>query len=647
VAQVAGSAIQGPPASFPFREEIESSFGRPIPALAHFDREAAEACDLLDANAFTSAGHVAFGTSQPSLQLAAHEAAHAVQQRDGRASFEGLGRSGDIHERHADQVAAAVVAGRPAAHLLGYAMLRGSGGPQPAVQLEKKKDDTSFVGGEEGSALQGPDDTEWVHPGEGGYARIMQAATGQFAGEFKELTDTVRMKPVAPKLGKIDRAVAIAIHERDWYKKQDSGFAPGSIRRLWKDRVKYADDKATQYTEDKRQEQANFRSYNSFISLGNSLIEQIARIEAQKYMMGIKDDAAMTAALTERMEDARKVAGRAQKAYDKNKKEGTEEVEAPAATTSVDGAAQKLRGSARDLDSSYLAFQEAVSLEQEAAAIKESGADGQKRLDEINEIKTFLKNVGKTADFAQGLVKKAPEQIANWVEKPTSMLPSAEKGIELITDFIYWEEVNKLTTMLDTLNGMIEKKKLVKEFAKVSSVSKAYRSALLKFAEAAVEMQRALHERRAQYRQLGTKLDRFAQDDPALRKEGLAPAAGGDRYATSMALVVELRQAVALARFVKDGMPPLEGGPAADVGSKAPAWATWASGVIQHRESYASYHPNPTPFDMPEDEKQALEQAWSFLDLSDRASKETISRFGPLDQSAGELMAALGGMKGV
>jgi hypothetical protein len=42
-----------------------------------------------------------------------------------------------------------------------------------------------------------------------------------------------------------------------------------------------------------------------------------------------------------------------------------------------------------------------------------------------------------------------------------------------------------------------------------------------------------------------------------------------------------------------------------------------------------------------------LEQAWSFLDLSDRASKETISRFGPLDQSAGELMAALGGMKGV
>ena len=655
-ARVAESALQGPTQPFPFRNLIEASFQRPMTARAHTDAGATDACETLDANAFTSAGHVAFATTTPSLQLAAHEAAHVVQQQAGLTAFNGLGPSDGVLERHADQVADAVAAGRSASPLLGQYAMRGTNdAPRGAVQLKKKtRDDTIFVGGEKGSALQGPDDTEWVHPGEGGYALTMQGATTQFAGEFKELTESVRMKPVAPKVGKIDRAAAIATADRNWYKEQDSGWAPASTRQIWQDREKYADRKATEYTEDKRQQQANFRSYNAFIPIGNSLIQQLARIEAQKYMMGIKDDASMTAALTERMGEARTVGVRARKAYAKNKDD--EKVEAPAATTSVEGAAQTVLIGTRELDASYLAFQAAVTLSQEAAAIKESGSEAQKRLDEINEIKTFLKNVAKTADFAQNLVKKAPEQIANYVEKPTSMLPSAEKAAELITDFVYYEEVHKLTTVLDMLNGMIEKKNLVKEFAQVSAVTKAYRTALMKFAQSTVALQRAMHDRREQYRNLGTELDRYAQEDPKLREQGLAPEKGGDKYATSMALAVELRQAVALARLAAAGMPPLEGAPAPDGKTKAPAadgktkaaaWATWASGVINRRESYASYRPHPTPIEMPDDERKALEDVWSYLDLSDRACKETIKRFGSLDASAGELMAALGGKKSV
>jgi hypothetical protein len=84
----------------------------------------------------------------PSLRVAAHEAAHIIQQRGGLGPA-GVGRSGDVHERHADAVAERVVRGQSASDLLArYAgpMARtgpgeGVAGPSaagsPAVQMWK------------------------------------------------------------------------------------------------------------------------------------------------------------------------------------------------------------------------------------------------------------------------------------------------------------------------------------------------------------------------------------------------------------------------------------------------------------------------------------------------------------------------------
>jgi hypothetical protein len=54
----------------------------------------------------------------PSLRVAAHEAAHIIQQRGGLNLPGGVGRAGDRHERHADAVADRVVRGQSAADLL-------------------------------------------------------------------------------------------------------------------------------------------------------------------------------------------------------------------------------------------------------------------------------------------------------------------------------------------------------------------------------------------------------------------------------------------------------------------------------------------------------------------------------------------------
>lgn len=84
---------------------------------AHVGGEAAAAATSIGAQAYATGNQVAFRDT-PSLHLAAHEAAHVVQQRAGVHLAGGVGHDGDPHERHADQVADLVVQGKSAEGLL-------------------------------------------------------------------------------------------------------------------------------------------------------------------------------------------------------------------------------------------------------------------------------------------------------------------------------------------------------------------------------------------------------------------------------------------------------------------------------------------------------------------------------------------------
>ncbi len=126
-------------ATLPFHDTIQRAFGRH--AIGHIGTrvggEAAEAAAAMSAQAFAYGDRIGFA-SAPDLHTAAHEAAHVVQQRGGVQLAGGVGAAGDVYERHADEVADAVVAGHSAEALLD----RFAGGaPAPAavqrVQLER------------------------------------------------------------------------------------------------------------------------------------------------------------------------------------------------------------------------------------------------------------------------------------------------------------------------------------------------------------------------------------------------------------------------------------------------------------------------------------------------------------------------------
>ncbi|MFO0744203.1 MAG: DUF4157 domain-containing protein [Myxococcota bacterium] len=115
----AARGVGGGGGALPHLGAIQRAFGRHdvSDVRAHTGASASAACGDMGADAYASGKAVAF-RGPPSLHTAAHEAAHVIQQKRGVSLEGGIGAIGDRYERHADQVADAVVQGKSAEALL-------------------------------------------------------------------------------------------------------------------------------------------------------------------------------------------------------------------------------------------------------------------------------------------------------------------------------------------------------------------------------------------------------------------------------------------------------------------------------------------------------------------------------------------------
>lgn len=127
VADVAERGTSGAGTTLPYLDQIQRSFGKHdvTKAEAHMGSSASESSEQLGARAYTVGDKVAFQHS-PDLRIAAHEAAHVVQQRGGVQLKGNVGQAGDEHEQHADAVADRVVSGETAEPLLDRYVSRGT-----------------------------------------------------------------------------------------------------------------------------------------------------------------------------------------------------------------------------------------------------------------------------------------------------------------------------------------------------------------------------------------------------------------------------------------------------------------------------------------------------------------------------------------
>ena len=129
---LAQQGFQDTPRAFPFKSQIQQAFGPKydISSLTAYTGPSARAANAkLDADAYHKGGHVAFGNT-PTLEAAAHEAAHYVQNLDATQLQGGVGEADDIYEQQADRVAKAVTTGKSAASLLDQ-VAPGTASPDP------------------------------------------------------------------------------------------------------------------------------------------------------------------------------------------------------------------------------------------------------------------------------------------------------------------------------------------------------------------------------------------------------------------------------------------------------------------------------------------------------------------------------------
>ena len=109
---VAARGVAEASAPLPHLAPIQRAFGRHDVrgVRAAVGGDAAASSAAMGALAYATGDRVGFA-AEPDLHLAAHEAAHVVQQRGGVQLASGVGARGDRYEQHADRVADLVVAG--------------------------------------------------------------------------------------------------------------------------------------------------------------------------------------------------------------------------------------------------------------------------------------------------------------------------------------------------------------------------------------------------------------------------------------------------------------------------------------------------------------------------------------------------------
>ncbi len=117
VIESARGGFAGNATELPHRKEIEQSYGVDLSHVQAYTG-AKDACANLGAEAYTQGSRVAFASDKPSLELAAHEAAHVVQQQKGVHLKGNAGQAGDAHEQEADAAAARAASGDSARDLL-------------------------------------------------------------------------------------------------------------------------------------------------------------------------------------------------------------------------------------------------------------------------------------------------------------------------------------------------------------------------------------------------------------------------------------------------------------------------------------------------------------------------------------------------
>jgi hypothetical protein len=366
----------------------------------------------------------------------------------------------------------------------------------------------------------------------------------------------LKLQPIEPSFDGLQKQIEWAATRLAEHKdKADSMWTSGA----WTDRhnaTVAALQKHMDVIETQRSEQrGKFAAYNAWVPRANDMLSSAARLEAMQAMLGVSDPAAMVSALTQGLQEAKDLAVRTQNRFAAGEA-GVASLDVPSLDASVESGEKDAAQAAKEMRASWL------GLEQNALAVraeetnKEGEAD-EKRLKEIEEIKKFVRNVGKTVDISLTLMegasgamaatsgaglKKAGMDTAKGVGIPTSV----EGVAGAITDFVYYDEIKKLKNHLNQVKARCDAISAASVAMEIRRKAEDFEAKMDGFALKCVQLQMRVRARQLAYLKLGEELDAAARNDPKSKKAGIAPPKGKERYATIMLVTSQVREILAM-----------------------------------------------------------------------------------------------------
>jgi len=748
-AEILDASGTGSPIDPSIQARLEPTLGASLSDVRlHADARADALARSVNATAFTTGQDIFFrqGAYAPGtpegLRLLAHEATHTVQQAAGpvagtptpsgvalsdpgdpfelaavRAADQVIQRDGDHTDwrRRRDDTDGGVSAPRGTTHDFGRvrvsasAPARGPASPflsassgtrgaavqrQPATAEKKKKGPTGHVGGETDSItfLPGPG-TDTLAPGDAGYSRVMLAETGPAASKKSGLYADAHLRAEVPRLDTLDKQIKQRAHEKQLCLDEVSGWAGAGTNRRYRDAADWCQQHLEKLESDRSSEEEKCASYNAWVPRANGFFSSLTRLNAMQDMLGVKDPEAMASALTKGLQDAKVVGERAQIGHAAGK---AETLDVPAADETLTDLSNQTTQSAREMNTAWLGFQQ-NALAQRAADTNAEGAADRSRLQQINEVKAFVRNVGKTVDLTMSVVSGAPAAVATATgalqrgeaslnayrnrrqimagERPThnptyvtvnekgemivrnvqtgmdkpagggEATASPEMNISLpknvsdilgtITDFVYASEVKDINMRLEAIKSRCDAIEGASELLKIRERAQNFQDKLNAFALKCSQLQNRMAQRRTAYLQFGIQLDNFARKDAASKAAGQAPAAGDERYATIMTVVSQVREVLAIGAGARDGF------------QSSRSFATWAQELNERRGQvplhifYDDGKYFPDVIKLPDSEWKPLERIYGQVKTFDENVGVLEGIFASVETQARALMGAL------
>ena len=548
------------------------------------------------------------------------------------------------------------------------------------------------VGGEPGSTtfLSKPGGSlgDTLAPGEAGYSRQMLSETSAAADALSGNYEDMLISNVAPNFDGVDRQIRVRAREEQHFREEaGSFFNIPSVTRTYTRAGDWCESNMNTLENDRREEDAKFQAFNAWTPRANSFYTSLTRLDAMQDMLGVNDVRAMASALVDGLRQAQEVGQRAQLAHDMGR--GGETLDVPAVDTTIVGMSNESTQAAREMNTAYLGFQQNL-LAQRVEETRQEGAKDEARLREINEVKQFARNVGRTVDISMSVVSGAPTAIATASttvaraeaslnafrnrrqimagQRPTrnpTYMTTNERGEMIVrnmqtgmdrpaeggeqtaspassfslptsvsdllggmTDFIYASEVREINSRLEQIKGRIAASRYAQDMAATTERIQRFQDALNNFALKCTELQRRMAQRRQDYLQFGIQLDNFARQDSASRRAGQAPGQGEERFATIMTVTAQVRETLSVGTGITQGF------------DSPAAFQNWALSIQDHRTARPP-RTDITTLRVPDPEWQALDRIYGQVSRTHYNINQVNEIFSNVEAQARALIGAL------